>query len=695
MAAGTIYAAGITFNVIPFSLTTKDGNAIAEWSIANATNGSYSAHLETTGIAGSGNEARVVIQASDIGITTLNDLQTISWNAKGVVGYTPHVDVYLDNGKTLVFEYAKVDPLNCDNSAGYPTGDVNTFGDKGIVNNSAYAWLSSGAPGPCGDPAFDENHNSLTDWKITDGSAGILRFEIEVDNWIPSLANSVAYVDAIEINGTTYYGLVQDAISAASSGDTISIAAGTYVESGQIHIDKNLTIAGNSGNKAVIQPGVDFLGTDAAGSWWLIDSGVTLGLSNVVLDGGSHWVNRGLRSHGNTTINSVDFLRIRGSLSGQPYSGIAVMSFGGTVPGGAGSDTHGAGGANASLTVTNSTFSDIGRVGVLIKGTGSTATLTGNTYTGKGNGDFLDYGFEAGAGGSVTITGNNTITGNRGIVINGNGPGENSTSAGILITDYYGAGTSASVNGNTFSNNTAGVHVGYLSTDASNVTAHENDFSGESVGIESDADTVTVNAENNWWGTYASSTIATHVVGLVDFDPWYVDSGKTNLSNIPLTITLNTLNGDDTTTMYVWTANGFTDPGVTATGPLVQVTTSGSVNDDVPGTYTLTYTATDIFGNTASITRTVKVQASSGGGGSRGRSSGAASPRALQAVNAAGVTLPAPAARVIGQVLGVTIVDEPARQAAIASIKSQIVSLIQELLGLLRAQLAAAIQAGN
>jgi hypothetical protein len=56
----------------------------------------------------------------------------------------------------------------------------------------------------------------------------------------------------------------------------------------------------------------------------------------------------------------------------------------------------------------------------------------------------------------------------------------------------------------------------------------------------------------------------------------------------------------------------FTDPGATATDDVddsVSVTTSGSVNTSVPGTYTLTYGATDTAGNAATqATRTVVLQ---------------------------------------------------------------------------------------
>jgi hypothetical protein len=69
-----------------------------------------------------------------------------------------------------------------------------------------------------------------------------------------------------------------------------------------------------------------------------------------------------------------------------------------------------------------------------------------------------------------------------------------------------------------------------------------------------------------------------------------------------------TLNG--TSPMSVVQGSVFTDPGVTVVDAVygsASVQVSGSVNTAVPGTYTLTYTATDQAGLTASATRTVIV----------------------------------------------------------------------------------------
>jgi len=153
-------------------------------------------------------EKRIFIDGSDVGVTTLNDLNSMSWDVNVVDGYIAHVDVIIDTDgdeerdDALVFEYAKVDPNDCDDSGDYPAGEVNTFNDKGIVNNSAYAWLNSGAPGPCGGTGFI--HGSLSDWKAgtvnetVSGSTAIIGFEIEVDNWIE---NSKSVISNITING--------------------------------------------------------------------------------------------------------------------------------------------------------------------------------------------------------------------------------------------------------------------------------------------------------------------------------------------------------------------------------------------------------------------------------------------------------------------------------------------------------------
>lgn len=98
-----------------------------------------------------------------------------------------------------------------------------------------------------------------------------------------------------------------------------------------------------------------------------------------------------------------------------------------------------------------------------------------------------------------------------------------------------------------------------------------------------------------------TQTTATRTVIVGTFPPDEVDQPDT--SHVPPTITLN---GDDVMTLEC--GNAFTDPGATASvcGNPVTVTTTGSVNNHAPGTYTLTYSAT-ANGFTTQATRIVTV----------------------------------------------------------------------------------------
>ncbi len=71
---------------------------------------------------------------------------------------------------------------------------------------------------------------------------------------------------------------------------------------------------------------------------------------------------------------------------------------------------------------------------------------------------------------------------------------------------------------------------------------------------------------------------------------------------------LISINGADEVVLEV--GQRYIDAGATATDnvdPSVNVVTRGSYNTDEAGTYTLTYSATDLAGNTATATRTIKV----------------------------------------------------------------------------------------
>ncbi len=203
---------------LDYSLGTTEGSATAGPSDGQARSGEESIHLLTTGVVGSGDEARIVIIPLPEG-TTLDDIDSISWWEYLVEGYPPHVDIILDFDDDnvaddgLVFEYAYNSMTHFDTEAPMPYGAVlddwfQTFSDDGNgpaqVDDDSSAWLSSGSPGL---PAWIQG--TLAQWKAgtvhgsVSASTPILRIEVEIDNWV---VQSEAYVDdiVIVIDGVTY-----------------------------------------------------------------------------------------------------------------------------------------------------------------------------------------------------------------------------------------------------------------------------------------------------------------------------------------------------------------------------------------------------------------------------------------------------------------------------------------------------------
>ncbi|MBI4116324.1 hypothetical protein HY449_01120 [Candidatus Pacearchaeota archaeon] len=214
------FFAYLIFSVSAFSTNSElsaRGLGISEISTNWFFSGSESVRLyapNITDFVNSSNwyEARINISFDNPNNISLNNFENMSWQTNVILGYMPHADIFLDlnsdgiSDDVLVFEYAKVDPTICDgsiipNDRIYPTGVLNTFDNKGILNNETYAWLNSGPPGPCGDLTFDNNHKSLSDWKINYSGANILKIQIEVDGWIPAFPEHESYVDDVKING--------------------------------------------------------------------------------------------------------------------------------------------------------------------------------------------------------------------------------------------------------------------------------------------------------------------------------------------------------------------------------------------------------------------------------------------------------------------------------------------------------------
>lgn len=301
------------------------------------------------------------------------------------------------------------------------------------------------------------------------------------------------------------YPTLAQGVTRVTPGGTIYVAAGTYTEVGQMVIRKNMTIIGEDKATTIIKPAQNTGGSGDAGSWILVNNDITFNLSKVTLDGVGKDIRQGIRFNGSGVVDNV----IIQNMVYPGYSGWAIcQGYSNTNP--------------RTLSVTNSTFTNFGRVGIQTdNGTGtSTATIAGNTITCKGAGDHLDYGIYVEGGSVATISGN-TITNCRGVAST-----DGSTSAAIAVSTSFAPGTVATITGNTLTDSTTGIAVGYDATDTASVKAESNLFSGNDYDITST--NPPVDGSPNWFGSINGPEAGT-IYGDVTYIPWCGEATCTTL----------------------------------------------------------------------------------------------------------------------------------------------------------------------
>lgn len=300
--------------------------------------------------------------------------------------------------------------------------------------------------------------------------------------------------------------LIQGEIGNALPGDTVLVGAGTYTETGQIVIGKNLTMVGADKLTTVIKPGQNTGTSGDARTWILVNAGVDFNLSNVTLDGSGKLVETAFLSHGSGVFEN----NIVRNMYYNKYVGRGVALYGG------------------NMTIRNNSFSNIQRIGMYAALAGTTsAVFDGNTYVGKGPGDWLDYGIELEAGAHAEVM-NNTISDAVGVAAS-----DGSTSAGLYLTTFFAPGTTMNAHNNILINNTVGLEVGYLPGDTSTAVALHNAFIGNDFGIATTGPAVT--GTGNWWGSASGPIHASNLGGAgdavsdnVSFTPWLCSGTDTS-----------------------------------------------------------------------------------------------------------------------------------------------------------------------
>lgn len=509
-----LMSAQSALTVLPFTPATAGGGT-AQWTTADKHTGSSSVRLVTSS---DGDYAGVGYAGYTGLVDNINSMSVWYHCTAWDTWSGPRVSLLIDTDHDGQVDHAAV---SADIPGGTTASWTQWLPDFGSNTGSNRFWYSAYDPVTGYDHGNQVGPVSFDDVKSHFSGADVLTEAVYLGVVTATVVGAGdCYVDDPEVNGVTFYGQIRDAVDAASAGDTVDVAAGTYVETGQIVISKDLSIVGAGASQTVIKPAGDTGSSGDARGWFLVNSGITFNLSDVTLDGTGRNVYQAIRHKGSGTISDCAFSNIK--YPGYSGMGMAVMGPSGT-----------------NVDVTSCTFTEMGRIGVIYFGAGVTGTFSGNTYTGKGDGDWLDYAVEVGGGANATIT-NNTISGNTGVA-----SVDGSTSAGILATTYYGAGTQATITGNTISGCTEGIAVGYDASDTSVVTAHNNNLAGNDTGIGSTAPAV--DAEDNWWGsasgpTHASNTFNVGSQGVpvsdnVDFVPWLDAALPGGVSFAPVTTT--------------------------------------------------------------------------------------------------------------------------------------------------------------
>ena len=465
---------------------------------------------------------QLVVMGGGDAVTNSMNVTFTNNKITGIAGGISSDDFLSEQGNTLVTIDVIGATITDNNFMGTTTrfgASLRVRGEQTVVKDNIFTSMNLG------------NFNS----HIFFGNPPTLGFanvsDTDVDDLEGVMLNNTFDVAAGVFNTITpnYVGAIQG----ASSGVEVLLLPDTYPFDEQVVIngDQNIRGLGTDKTETILTTTFNTGNSGDPRGWFLVNEGFEFGMENLTVDGSGGLVWQAVRHRGFGTFENVRFTEIKYNESGPNYAGTALAAFGTTS-------------GQANITVNNSMFDEIGRVGVLFFGsTLDNSFFTNNMYTGKGTGDFLDYAADISAGANVTTTGN-TVSGNKGTASS-----DGSKSAGFIVSTFFAAGTTATITNNTISDNTCGVSVGFDGSDASTVTINNNDIFGNTLfGVNTT--NPTVDATNNWWGDASGPSgegpgTGDAVSDNVLFCPWLTapkddpmvgtDGFVTNISDVPMT----------------------------------------------------------------------------------------------------------------------------------------------------------------
>ena len=389
---------------------------------------------------------------------------------------------------------------------------------------------------PSSDITINLSENSIGEWLYVEDEFGLVNTNISIGNYeyvvsnkYSSEANYKAYLgvdieDAylfgeslntkfsnslsiiMNSSGEIYVGpgvTIQAAVDAASAGDVINVAAGTYAEN--VTIDKELTLLGEDKETTIID------GSETG-------SVVTISSDNVALSGFTIQ-NSGLTgTEAGIALSGVSGCYISDNIITDNFAGVGMVS--------ASSDTI------KSNTISQNNFGiylgdvDTPSTGNLISGNTISGSVTSATIENCGDGIYADQNNH----GNTYV--NNTIKSNEG---NGiyfwKSAGNTVSTNKISSNTKNGIALMGSAN-NLFTSNIVklngedGYNIRYSGYPVDAYPSFPNTITddeisgngGYSVYAENEVDSV--NAENTWWGTTKESEITPLLAGNVLYDPW-------------------------------------------------------------------------------------------------------------------------------------------------------------------------------